>query len=79
VKASVYKACTPFSKGYPQADLGIKWITFWQQRDPVGAVLGLGGIPTIRALRSKVNRVQPYRRNAAQTKHRSHINFGIPA
>ncbi len=39
---------------------------------PVGAVLGLGGIPTIRTPRPEVNRVQPYRRNAAQTKHRSH-------
>ncbi len=28
------------------------------------AVLGLGGIPTIGATRSKVNRVQPYRGQA---------------
>jgi hypothetical protein len=27
-------------------------------------------LPAIRTLRSEVNRIQPYRRNAAQTKHR---------
>jgi len=45
----------------------------------VGAVLGLGGIPTIRALRSKVNRVQPYRGQAPLPHKLRHSSLKIRA
>jgi len=46
-------------------------------RTQVGAVLGLGGIPTIQAPRSKAKSPKPYRGNAAQTKPRSNRNQKI--
>jgi hypothetical protein len=39
----------------------------------VGAGLGLAGMFAIRPMRSKMNRVQPCRPNAAQTKPSSHM------